>query len=110
MGQPCPPTHLLNSLWSYSGLNHFTETALAMVASDFLFIYLAALGLARSIFCYDAWASLWLCPMGLGVWGSAVEAEHVDFQLLDQGLNPHPLHWKADSYLLDHQEILPVTC
>ena len=23
--------------------------------------------------------------------------------LPDQGLNPWPLHWQADSYLLDHQ-------
>ena len=68
-----------------------------MVASDFLFIYLAALGLARSIFCYDAWASLWLCPMGPRVWAQQLRRSMWDFQLPDQGLNPHPLHWKADS-------------
>ena len=27
---------------------------------------------------------------------------HVGFQFLDQGLNPHPLHWKVDSLPVDH--------
>ena len=69
-----------------------------MVASDFLFIYLAALGLAaRSIFCCDTWASLWLYPMGSRLWARQLRHSVWDFQLPDQGLNPHPLHWKADS-------------
>ena len=31
-------------------------------------------------------------------------ARHVGSELPDQGSNPHPLHWKAKSQPLDHQE------
>ena len=32
-----------------------------------------------------------------------VAPQHVGSQFPDKGLNPHPLHWKADSLPLDHQ-------
>ena len=34
---------------------------------------------------------------------SLAVAQHVGSQFPDQGSNPHPLHWKADSYPLAHQ-------
>ena len=32
-----------------------------------------------------------------------VAPQHMGSLFPDQGLNPHPLHWKADSLPLDHQ-------
>ena len=40
---------------------------------------------------------LWLCHEGL------VAPGHLGSQFLNQGLDPRPLHWKADSQLLHHQ-------
>ena len=45
----------------------------------------------------------------------AMDSEAVVHQLIcsmaygifpDQGLNPYPLHWQADSYPLRHQDVL----
>ena len=35
--------------------------------------------------------------------GSVVALRHVGSYFPNQGLSPHPLHWKADSSPLDHQ-------
>ena len=43
------------------------------------------------------WASLWLRCVGL------VALRHVGSYFHDQGSNPRPLHWKADSQPLDCQ-------
>ena len=65
---------------------------------------------ARGIFRCGARASLQLCCGGSRARGlcslqhtGLVAPQHVGSQFPDQGSNPCPLHWKADSLPLDHQ-------
>ena len=84
-------------------------------------IFIAACGIffccARALPC-NTWASLQLWRAGFSLvvahglqsawaqqlWHAGLVALwHVGSQFPDQGSNPHPLHWKADSLPLDHQ-------
>ena len=42
----------------------------------------------------------------ISCWSAGLGApRHVGSSFPDQGSNPRPLHWKADSEPLDHQEV-----
>ena len=50
--------------------------------------------------CCKGWASGWGLPVDAALRLSRPAARGI---FRDQGLNPRPLHWRADSYPLDHQ-------
>ena len=48
----------------------------------------------------------WICSL----WQSGLTCPVACVIFLEQGLNPCPLHWQADSELLNHQESPSIFC
>ena len=85
----------------------FGCTGSSLLSADFLWLWRA-----RATLRYGAQASRWsgfsCCGAWALEWASVVVVHGFSCStargiFLDQGLNPCPLHWQADSYPLDHQ-------
>ena len=90
--------------WDY--LNHFSRSHIYALIYDirwsvFKWVFFSCrpflkplLSLLQYCFCFMLWFLFYVLFYVPGMW---------DLSFLNQGSNPHPLHWKSKSHPLDHQ-------